>query len=257
MGFSLGISSSQTTNAAGNQTTVYCTLTLYSGGNSYAGYNTSWGMSIGGASFGGAGPTELWNPNSWSTTQSYTFTHDINGYRGDAACYVSFSGSGGYSPPYMEAGPSTQGAVNFDRKPAGISSASAVVNADKSVTVSYGGGGSPGGSPALSSTYHVSYSKAGAAHTGDFTGTGSSITIPAASLAPGFNYVFRVWATNGSNDGAGASLDTASVFVPSGGKIYTGTAWVPATTGKIYNGTAWVNLSTAKIYNGSSWVNLT
>lgn len=249
MGFSLGISSWQTTNEAGNQSTVYCTLTLYSGGNSYAGYNTSWGMTIGGNGFGGSGPTELWNPNSWSTTQSYTFNHDANGYRGAVACYVSFNGSGGYSPPYMEAGPSTQGAVDYYRGPGTPSSVTATVNPNKTITVTSASVSSPAGTP----TYWFAYQANGGAWSG--AESNGSSTTKTYTLTPGQNYAFRVYTTN--TDGTSGTTTSSSVFLPSGGKIYNGSSWVPTTTAKIYNGTAWVDLSTAKIYNGTSWVNLT
>lgn len=227
-----------------------------SGYNAYSGYSTSGGGSVDGQgfSFGGPSSASLSNSGQVVNTTDFWIYGDINGYHGTVSASAWFQGSGGYSPPYITASASS-GGFDWNRSPAAVTGTTATVNTDKSVTVSFSGGASPGGSPGLTSTYHVSYSKNGAAFTGDYTGSGSPITI--TGLAPGNNYVFRAWATNGSSDGASSSTDSASVFIPSGGKIYNGTAWVPTTTAKIYNGTAWVDLSTAKIYNGTSWVNLT
>jgi hypothetical protein len=258
MAATIGGSSGQSTDFNSNSSTVagYGSITITAG--SFSGQQSYGYVTIGGVTYTSVGPTAMSAGQSWNWSASRGFGHDINGYRGDVGVSVEFFIDGsGQAFHGRSTGAGTQGAINFDRKPASVTGASATVNTDKSATVSFSGGASPGGSPTLSSTYHVSYSQNGGGFTGDYTGSGSPITVPAAALTPGSNYVFRVWATNGSNDGASASSDSSSVFVSSGGKIYNGTAWVPTTTAKIYNGTAWVDLSTAKIYNGTSWVNLT
>lgn len=256
MAVSVGASSSQSTNSGNNTSAVYgngsVTLTVgyFSGLQSYG---RVW---IGGVPYDTAGPTAMNQGDSWGWSAGRGYEHDINGYRGDVGVSVEFWVDG-TTLHRGSAGAATQGAINFDRRPAGISGVSAVANADKSVTVSFSGGGSPGGNPALSSTYHVALSKNGAAFTGDYTGSSSPITIPSSAISPGSNYVFRVWATNQSNDGAGASADSASIFVTAGGRIYNGTAWVPTVTARIYNGTAWVPIATARIYDGTTWRNMT
>lgn len=258
MGYSLGISSWQTTNEAGNQSTVYCTLTLYSGGNSYSGYNTSWGMSIGGAGFGDAGPTSLSNGGSWSTTQSYTFTHDANGYRGAVNCYVSFNGSGGWSPPYMEAGPSSQGAIDYDRKPAAPSSVTTTVNSDKSITVTSNAVSSPAGT----ATYYISWSSSSDNSSwgswSSYTTIGSNArayTYAAGSLTPGQYYRFRMYASN--SDGSSAAFSqTSGAFLPAGAKRFDGSSWATGSITKRFDGSSWVSCTTAKRFNGTDWINL-
>jgi hypothetical protein len=74
------------------------------------------------------------------------------------------------------------------------------------------------------------------------------------NLTGGAFYKFRVRAQN--EMGYGAYGVSASTFIPSGGKRYNGTAYVPTSTAKRYNGTAWVDISTAKRYNGTAWVDL-
>ena len=229
-----------------------------SGYNAYSGYSTSGGGSLGGVPFSFVGPSaaSLSNSSVVICTFDAWVGADVNGYNGGVYADAWFNGGGGYAPGYISTSTSA-GGFNYDRKPAGVTGVTAVANVDKSVVVSFSGGGSPGGSPALSSTYHVSISKNGGAFTGDYTGSGSPITIPSSAISPGSNHVFRVYATNQSNDGAGASADSASIFVTAGGRIYNGTAWVPTVTARIYNGTAWVPIATARIYDGTAWRNMT
>jgi hypothetical protein len=190
--------------------------------------------------------------NTWSWSATREFTHDVNGYRGDVGVSVSFRVDG-TTLHQSSAGAGTQGALNYDRKPAAVTGVTAAVNADKSVTVSFGGGASPGGSPALTSTYNLQYSQNGGGFSSPTTGN-SPRTI--TGLAPGSNYVFRVYATNGSNDGAGAAGDSASTFIPSGGKRYDGSSYISTQTAKRYDGSSFVTIVTAKRYDGSNWVNL-
>ena len=83
--------------------------------------------------------------------------------------------------------------------------------------------------------------------------TAQSVTFSA--LTPGATYKFRTYATN--EMGTGTPVTSPSVFVPAGGKRWTGTEWLPTATAKRWNGTAWVDLTTAKRWNGTAWVDLT
>lgn len=74
------------------------------------------------------------------------------------------------------------------------------------------------------------------------------------NLDGGLNYLFRAYATNEMGNGAVAT--SGNVFVPSGGKRWNETAWVPTVTSKRWNGTTWVNLTVTKRWNGTEWVNL-
>jgi hypothetical protein len=74
------------------------------------------------------------------------------------------------------------------------------------------------------------------------------------NLTGGATYKFRVRAQN--EMGYGAYGVSASTFIPSGGKRYNGTAYVPTGTAKRYNGSAWVDIGTAKRYTGTAWVDL-
>lgn len=261
MAYSLGISTSESQNAGANQSTVSVTGTLYTGGQSYAGYSTSWSVVIAGTTVAsGGGPSELWDPGSYSFSGSYTFTHDANGYRGAVATAVYFSGGGGYSPGNLGTSGTTYGAINYDRKPAAPSTVTAVLNSDKSITVTSNAVSSPAGTP----TYYVSWSSS--SNGGSTWGSWSSFTtIPSnaraytyalGSLTMGLTYRFKMYASN--SDGSSAeTLTTANTFLPAGAKVYDGTTWKNGTVANIYNGSAWVPLTTAKRYNGTDWVNLT
>ena len=74
------------------------------------------------------------------------------------------------------------------------------------------------------------------------------------NLTAGQTYLFRVYASN--SIGNSAFTTSSSVFIPAGGKRWTGSAWTPTATAKRWNGSAWVDLTIAKRWNGSSWTDL-
>lgn len=257
MGYSLGISTSESQNPGSNQSTVYVTGTLYTGGNSYAGYSTSYSVVIAGITVAsGGGPSELWNPNSWSFSGSYTFTHDANGYRGAVGTAVYFSGSGGYSPGNLGTGGTTYGAIDYDRKPATPSAPTAVVNSNKTITVNWSAVSSPAGT----ATYYLQYAASvGGGGYGSWSTAVSttSTTYTYSGLGRGATYKFRLYATN--SDGTSAtSSESSGYFLPAGGKIYDAGAFRLTAFGRklAADGTTWTDLTTAKKYDGSNWIDL-
>lgn len=263
MAATLSSYSSQSTALSGsNKSSVYvsATVTITAGNFNGSAYQSYGRININGTQYTIVGPTmmaalsdPLVAPHQWTFDKTVEIEHDINGYRGDIACSASFDVNNA-SFHNCSSDTADQGAINYDRKPAAVTGTAATVNADKSVTVTFSGGASPGGNPALSSTYNIQYSQNGGTFTSAGTGA-SPKTI--TGLTPGSNYVFRVYATNQSNDGAGAYADSTSVFVPSGGKRYDGSSYIPTQTAKRYDGSAWQTIVTAKRYDGTSWVNLT
>jgi hypothetical protein len=259
MAWGLSLATSQSTNEAANQSTVNATLSLtWNNAERYSGTSTSGSINIGGNVLNFTGPTSGGSAAQTGSqvlaSHSVTFTHDVNGARGAAGTSASFDAApNSFAPQNLSTSGTTFGAINYDRKPAAVTGVTATVNADKSVTVSFGGGASPGGSPALTSTYNLQYSQNGGSFSSPTTGN-SPRTI--TGLAPGSNYVFRVYATNASNDGAGAAGNSTSVFIPSGGKRYDGSSYISTQTAKRYDGSSFVTIVTAKRYDGSNWVNL-
>lgn len=254
MAYSLGISTSESQNAGANQSTVSVTGTLYTGGQSYSGYSTSWSVVIGGTTVAsGAGPTALWDPGSYSFSGSYTYTHNDNGERGAVGTAVYFSGGGGYSPGNLGTGGTTYGAINYDRKPAAPSTVTAVLNADRTITVTSNAVSSPAGT----ATYYLqSSSNGGSSWASEITISGNARTYTYAvnALAPGGTYLFRMRASN--TDGYSAYTNSNSLFYPSSGKRYNGSSWAQMATAKRFDGSSWVDITTAKRYDGSNWVNL-
>jgi hypothetical protein len=265
MAWGLSLSTSQSTNEAGNQSTVNATLFLtWSNANRYSGFTTSGSINIGGNVLNFTGPT-----SGGSTAQtgsqalashSVTFTHDANGFRGAVGTSGSFdaSGTSTIAPQNLSTSGTTFGAIDYDRKPAAPSTVTPTLNADKSITVTSNAVNSPAGT----ATYYIQWASSENNSTwsgwsGETTigSNARTITYSAGSLTFGLWYKFRMRASN--SDGFSAYTESSSLLLSAAGKRFTGSGWVNSTTGRIYNGTSWVPLTTAKRYNGTSWVNIT
>jgi hypothetical protein len=248
-------SSGQSQNAAANQSTVtgYGTVTL-TVGNFYG--LQSWGrVTIGDQSFDVAGPTSMVAGNTWSWSYPRTYTHNANGERGAVGVSVSFRVDG-TTLHQSSADAGTQPALNYDRKPAAPTTVTPVLNADRSITVT----SNSVSSPASTAQYHISWSQSsnggstwGAWSSYEALGSSRTKTYIINALSPGYTYRWRMYASN--TDGSSAATNSANLFYPSSGKIYS-TSWNQMSTAKRYTGSAWVDLSTAKRYDGSNWVNL-
>lgn len=235
-----------------NRTYCYVSIDLHSTNQYFQGYAGGGRLNVEGSDvqyYGGNYSLPGYNSaitiGSW---QGYVY-HDANGY-GQVDVFSDFdtASSPSYLPDYISVSYAEAAPVNYDRKPTAPTSVVPTVNADKSITVVINGVSSPAGA----ATYYCSYSQNGGAFTGTQSGSGTSYTF--SGLTPGANYVFRAYATN--SDGTGPSTDSASTFLPSGGKIFNGTSYVSAQTAKIYNGSSWVPIVTAKVYDGTTWKNM-
>ena len=74
------------------------------------------------------------------------------------------------------------------------------------------------------------------------------------SATRGLTWYFQTRAT--ATTITGAWSPSSSIFVPSGGNRWTGSAWTPTATAKRWTGSAWTDLTIAKRWSGSSWVDL-
>lgn len=266
MGYWLSISTSESKNEAANQSTVSATLYLNSDGYSnYSGYSFGGTLTIGSSTISFTAPSSYLYPSNPQTgsavlaSHSVTYTHDANGNRGAVGTSGVLNGPGGYAPGTLSTSGTTYSAINYDRKPGQAGTVTAVVNADKTISVSVGNTTSLASSP----TFYFAYST----NNGSTWSTGETGTTTLVSgttytgaktftgLTPGQTYLFRAYATNSDGTGATRSM-TTGVFLMSGGKRWNGTAWTPATTFKRWNGTAWVDITIAKRWDGSAWVNL-
>lgn len=238
-----------------NANTSNITFTIYlssTNGQSYSNYpNMSVDYNIGGAT-GSVGVASAASCAGGATpaiaSGTVTLGHNSNGYLGNVGGSFHLNGSGGYAPPSLDTSGSC-GTTDFDYKPTAPTSVTPTVNVDKTISVAIAGVVSKAGTP----TYYSAYSMNGGAYTG--LQSSASSTIVFTGLTPGQNYNFSGYASN--SDGTGnATYSSPSVFLPSGGKRYNGTAFVSTTTAKRYDGTTWQTITTAKRYDGTSWVNL-
>ena len=231
---------------ANNRTLVNASGYVYVSGSSASSAGGSGDLYIDGQYFSGS--VGSWSAGRYGTvgvvSGSAWIYHDANGQKGA----IGFSGSSSMAGlGSASASGALGGFPDYDRSPGTPSSVTAVINSDKSVTVTVAAVSSPAGT----ATYHIQYSQNGGSYTGEITSTSLSQTYP--SLTKGQTYTFRAWATN--SDGTGGTATSASYFLPSGGKWWNGTSFVPVNM-FMHNGTSWVPVTTAKRHNGTTWVDL-
>lgn len=260
MAWSLSASSSQTTNVGANTSTVYVNVIAYwTFGSSFintgpARLDVNIGGNIQTAYFSTINGSQTSTGSQDLGTYSWTFTHDANGYRGAVGTSGRLYNIPFGSPNDMTADGGTQPALDYDRRPATPSSVTSVLNANKSITVTSNAVSSPAGTP----TYYVAYSSNAGSYWSGYTtipSNSNAYTYAFGSLPLGKSYRFRMYASNSDGNG-GVFTQSTDLFLPAGGKRWTGSAWQATTLGRRWNGSAWVDLATAKRWNGSAWVDL-
>jgi hypothetical protein len=143
--------------------------------------------------------------------------------------------------------------TNFVRPPLAPASCTVSVSGRNATVTS--GVADATGRPAITSYQVERTNNDGVTWSGSvFTMDGSRQAIY-TSLDGGKFYKFRTRAVN--SEGPGAWTESASTFIPAGGRRWTGSAWTPTQTAKRWNGSSWVDISTAKRWNGSAWIDLT
>ena len=265
MAWGIRLATSESQNPGANTSAVTATLYLtWDNRDAYSGSNFNCSVTIGDTTYSTPMPTAFFAPTQSGETQVHSITrtygHNPNGERGSVGTSGNIAGPGGFAPGNLSATGPTYPAINYDRRPAAPSTVTPVLNADRSITVTSNAVSSPAGTP----TYYVasSASSDGGATWGAFSsyitipGNGLSYTYTLGSLPQGLTYRFRMYASN-SDGNSGETISASSVFLPAGGRRWTGSAWASTQTARRWNGSSWVNLTTAKRWNGSSWVNLT
>ncbi len=201
MASSIGGSSSQSTNEAANQSTVYgygsITITV---GN-FSGLQSYGRVWIGGQNYDIAGPTSMSQGSSWSWSASRTYTHDANGYRGNVDVSVEFWVNG-TSYHANSTGAGTQGAIDYDRRPG--SPSISISRSVASVSASLG----TVNSPASAATYYCQRSENSGAW-GDQK-TGQSLSY--SGLPLGSTQQFRSFASN--TDGSSGFTYSSVLNIP-------------------------------------------
>jgi hypothetical protein len=215
MAWGLSLSTSQSTNAAANQSTVSGTLFLtWSNANRYSGFTTSGTINIGGNVLSFTGPT-----SGGSTAQtgcqafashSVTFNHDANGFRGAVGTSGTFdaSGTNTIAPQNLSTTGTTFGNVDYDRSPITPTLGTITRSSDGSqiTTFNFSGGVNNSG-PAVTYTYQYS------TDSGFSSVTGSSTSLPLNLASSTTGYFFRIQASN--SDGTKfSSVSTIRPGVP-------------------------------------------
>jgi hypothetical protein len=194
-------------------------------------------------------------------THDVTVGHDVNG-AGSASFRATHTGTFGGS---SDTGTGSAPMTDFVRLPTAPASCTAVVNVNKTVTVTSGTATNYGSSPiyraqvANSGDNYASWKNSAGTLDGNDTMTNRVFTY--SSLTPGLSYRFRTFVVD--TEGTGPTTQSINYFIPSGGKRYdtvTGT-FVPTQTAKRYDTStsSWITINTAKRYDSSlaQWVNLT
>jgi hypothetical protein len=231
---------------ANNRTLVRTSVYIDISGGTASSSGGSVSLSVNGAGASGSFGSVSWANGAHVVISNFDVwvNHNANGEQGN----ISFSASGsagGWGS--ASNGSSLGGFSNYDRKPAAPASVTAVVNADKTVTVTSTAVSSPAGA----ATYYVSQSS-GSGWSSPVAMSGRTYTFSGLTL--GLDYQFRVYATN--SDGTSATTTSGSYFLPAGGRRLTSEGFVPTQTFKRLTAEGWVDVSTAKRLTAEGWVQL-
>lgn len=210
----------------------------------------SWSVVIDGSTVG-SGSTS-YNFNNYAELVLGSGTTGGIAHNADGSKSVGVSGS--ISGPGPITGGSAGGTLtltDFSRPPLAPASCNVSVSGRNATVTS--GNASVTNRPAISSYQVEATTPNETAWSGNvYTMTSQQYTY--TGLDGGKTYRFRTRAVN--SEGAGAWTESASTFIPAGGRRWTGSAWTPTATAKRWNGSSWVDISIAKRWNGSSWVDL-
>ena len=253
MSYSVSINSSQSTNEAANQSTVYVSLTLTATNQGYSGYNTSFTLYIGGTLVANdVGPSALntsgVGTQTWtSSTYSLTYNHNPDGTRGAVGTSGAFYGGGGYSPPAGGIGASgaTYGAIDWVRPPISTGTPSLTARTSGSTSITMSSTADTTGRPGLD--YFRWKITAGSTTTIDATGAGAgAYTWPSADTDTDYTIVAQAH----SSEGFGP--DSAAVVSYAAPRITNLNIPNQGTVGKPYSGTmSGNNVSSYSVATGS------
>jgi hypothetical protein len=251
--FTLRFVTSENTQEGSNTSTVGYTLTIIK--NSGFAFNldptSTWNVSIDGQNFSGNFSYDLRTATSVQIASgtSSAIAHNTDGSK-SITVRGSFTGPGPLTGG--DTGNQTMVLTDFVRVPNAPASIS-VTTSTRSATVTSGVATVSG--PAVTS-YEVQRTPPDST---TFSGTISTMSgsrqFTYTNLDGGKTYRFRVRARN--SEGAGDWRTSGDIFVPAGGKRWTGSAWTPTATAKRWTGSAWTDLTIARRWNGSAWIDLT
>jgi hypothetical protein len=218
MAWGLSLATSQSTNAAGNQSTVSATLSLtWNNADRYSGFTTSGSISIGGNVSNFTGPTSggstAQNGSQVLHSHSVTFTHDVNGFRGAVGTSGSFdaSGTNTIAPQNLSTSGTTFAAIDYNRS-ALQASAPSVSRSSNGLTLSYSAvdPGANNSGPARSFDWNYRTESGGWIDLPDTSSAGGS----SVGVDPHTTYRVRVLAYNSDGNNGWSAESVASHGIP-------------------------------------------
>lgn len=184
-----------------------------------------------------------------------TVGHDAFG-RGSASAFGDFTNNytgNAYNCPYLAVSGSI-GLTDFNRSPSQPAWVRARLLPGNTIEVEAASASSPAGTP----TYWVSFSSNNGLTWSSESRMDSARKIQYSTLTKGQTYIFRVRLQN--IDGYSGFTTSSPIFLPSGGKRFDGTNFVPTAIARRFdtNTSSWIDLSTAKRFDASinQWVDL-
>jgi hypothetical protein len=251
--FTLRFVTTENTQEGSNTSTVGYTLTIIK--NSGFAFNldstSTWFVTIDSQNFQGNFSYDLRNVGSVQIASgtSSAIPHNADGSK-SINVRGRFTGPGPLTGG--DTGNQTMPLTDFSRPPLAPASCT-VTTSTRSATVTSGVADATG-RPAVSSYQVERTLPDSASWTGTVDTMDGSRQFTYSNLDGGKTYKFRTRGVN--SDGAGAWTESASTFVPAGGKRWTGSVWTPTATARRWNGSAWVDLTIARRWNGSAWIDL-
>jgi hypothetical protein len=251
--FTLRFVTTENTQEASNTSTVTYTLTIIK--NSGFAFNldrtSTWVVIIDGQTFSN---TFAYDLRTAGSVQIASGTSSAIAHNADGSKSINvrgyFTGPGPLTSG--DTGNQTMPLTDFSRPP--LAPASCTVTTSTRTAVVTSGLADATGRPAVTS-YQVERTLPDSS---TFTGTVNTMDgsrqFTYTNLDGGKTYKFRTRGVN--SDGAGAWTESASTFVPAGGRRWDGTQWVSTAIARRWNGSAWVDLTIARRWNGSAWVDL-
>lgn len=209
---------------------------------------SSFGVSAAGSAQGtGYVGTGLWMFNGGSANARWTF---------NGSCFYARSSSGGSTnDSYGYVPGDLGGAYRYIQGPTVPTSFSLTLLPNPTtLQINWAGPSDDGGT--ANTGYRVEWWYSDAPATKFTQDVGASVlTTTLTGLTPGKTVVARVAARNYVSTTAGTVgvySATLSATLPSGGRVWNGSAWVPGTV-RVWNGSAWVP-AIVRVWSGSAWV---
>jgi hypothetical protein len=218
MAWGLRLDTSQSTNAAGNSSTVTATLFLtWSNANRYSGFTTSGNIFVAGVAYPFTGPTSGGSAAQTGSQQlhsvSIPFGHDVNGFRGAVGTSANFdaSGTNTIAPQNLSTTGTTFAAIDYNRS-ALQASAPSVSRSSNGLTLFYSAvdPGANNNGPARSFDWNYRTESGGWVDLPDTSSAGGS----SVAVDPHTTYRVRVLAYNSDGNNGWSAESVASHGIP-------------------------------------------